>query len=511
MAGEDNRDEMKSAQAGKRERQWLFSIGTALALLAAIISFLSDSVDVLQFLRGDVATPVPIEELASKIVLERLITNTSTPEATALPTPTATTVVTPPATPLPVMAAADERLLIVAQFTNFTVDANYNVAGRIQEELAAQVAAARLEDTSVVVWPDEVADNLTAIQVLQATHATLVIWGEYDSGRVRVRFTLADSGKEMDWQRYLGAPTELVTTINLDVPRETQALALMTLGRLYRNGGDLKRARAAFAQALAQHPSDQDTVATLTFYLAALDAGAEPANLDRAIAGYTTVIELRPDWFNARYNRGLAYLTRYWQVAEKIDLDRAIDDFSWTLDVKNNYTEALINRSIAFYARNGEGDLDAAINDLTAAIRYSPNSYRAYYNRGLTYIRLNQQEAWINDLAKALVIEPSFAAAHHALCWGYALDQLPDKGIVHCDAAVESNDSGSTLDGRGLVLAELGKLDEAAGDLEKYLAWLDTQPEVWSQINNRKIYEDLIVGLQSGENPVTPEILARLR
>jgi tetratricopeptide (TPR) repeat protein len=338
-----------------------------------------------------------------------------------------------------------------------------------------------------------------------------MIWGEYDSGRVRVRFTLEEGGTELDWQRLLGAPTELSTTINLDVPRETQALALMTVGRLYRNAGEMTKARAAFAQALAQQPSDQDTVATLTFYLAVLDAAASPPALDRAIDGYTKVIEMRPEWFNARYNRGLAYLTRYWHTAEPENLDAAIADFTWTIEAKSNYAEAYINRGIAYYARDDEGDLDESIADLTSAIRYNPSAYRAYYNRGLSYIRLDQKERWVADLNKALELAPTFWVAHHALCWGYALDSMPEDGLSHCDEALANDDSGSVQDGRGLIMAELGRLDEAIADLEQYVAWLETQPEVWSELNNRHIYEDILEGLRAGENRVTPERLESLR
>lgn len=504
----DNRPGERDNGASLRERgrQWFITLGTALALLATVIGFLSDSVGVLEFFQGKLA---PNAEPSPTVIVR----GGATDDGMVTPTPAATPTVveTPTATPVPVVAAENEQLLVIGQFTNFTVDANYNVAGRIHEALSKQVAAARLEDTRVAVWPTAIEDNNSANEVMALSKAVMVIWGEYDSGRVRIRFTVAGGGAEMDWERLLGAPTELSTTINLDVPRETQALALMALGRLYRNAGDITRARAAFAQALAQQPSDQDTVATLTFYLAILDATATPPALDRAIEGYTAVIALRPNWFNARYNRGLAYLTRYWMSAQVENLDAAIDDFTWTIEAQERYTEAYINRAIAYYARNGEGDMDASVTDLDAAIRFNRSSYRAYYNRGLAYIRLDQSERWVADLEKALELEPSFWVSHHALCWGYALDGNVEAGLPHCDEAVSHDPSGSTRDGRGLLLAQMNRLDEAAEDLAAYLAWLDTQPDVWSTLNNRAVYEEILEGLRSGEVLITPELLDRLR
>jgi tetratricopeptide (TPR) repeat protein len=507
MAEGQESGEYKRRSLIERSRQWFLTIGTVLALVAGIIGFLSDSVGVVEFVRNMGASPSPTE-LATPVESP---TSAAPETATAVAMATATAVVTPSPTPLPVMAAQNERLLLVAQFSNFATDANFNVAGRIQEALASQMEAAKLEDTRVAVWPETVEDNSAATQVLEAAGAALMIWGEYDSGRVRVRFTVAGGGAELDWERLLGAPTELSTTINLDVPRETQALALITLGRLYRNAGDMERARSAFAQALAQGPGDAKTVATLTFYLAALDAAATPPDLERAIEGYSKVIEMHPEWHNARYNRGLAYLTRYWMTAESANLDRAIDDFTWTLGVQSRYAEAYVNRGVAYSARNGDDDIEAAIDDFSAAIQYNPQAYLAYYNRGLAYIRLDQQELWLADLGEALTIAPTYWAAHHALCWGYALDEMPEEALPHCDEAVSHDASGSTREARGLALAELGRLDEARKDLEQYVAWLDTQPAAWSELNSRQVYEHLLEGLRAGENRVTPALLDQLR
>ena len=511
MADEQEPGELKRVPLRERSRQWFLTIGTALALLTTIIGFLSDSVGVWEFLQSNNPFIEPTVEVVPRPAVVGSDVQTPTAIVSPVPTLTPAPTITPTITPLPVAPAVDERLLLVAQFTNFTVDANYNVAGRIHEALDAAATTAQLEDTRVETWPEAINSPKAASDLLNLTRATLVIWGEYDSGRVSVRFTSATGGEDDDWQRLLGGPTELSTTINLEVPREAQALALIALGRLYRAEGDVARARAAFAQALAQQPGDEGTVATLRFYLAAQDAEAQPPDLDRAIDGYSSVIEMRPEWVNARYNRGLAYLTRYWRTAAPADLDSALADFSWTIEAQEEYTQAYINRAIAYYARNGSGDLEASLADSTTALRYSPLSFHAYYNRGLAYIRLAQQADWEHDLNRALEIAPQHWATHHALCWGYALEQEPETGLPHCDEAANHDSSGSTLDGRGLIFAQLGRLDEAAADLTRYLAWLDTQPRVWSELNHRRVYEEILAGLEQGENRITTELLEQLR
>jgi len=60
-------------------------------------------------------------------------------------------------------------------------------------------------------------------------------------------------------------------------------------------------------------------------------------------------------------------------------------------------------------------------------------------------------------------------------------------------------------------MAEAGRLADATDALNQYLAWLDTQPEVVSKLNNRPVYETILAGVRAGENPVTPQLLAQLR
>lgn len=433
--------------------------------------------------------------------------------------PTPTVQPSPPEpTPLPVMAAEGETLLLVSQFTSFARDSSFNVAGRIEEALETQLAAAQLMDTRVAVWPDVIDVAATADSVLNDTGAAMIIWGEYDSGRIRVNFALPSGQDKVGWQRLLASPSELSTTINLDVPREVQALALLTVGRLYRAGGDVAKARAAFEQALAQNPGEANTVATLSFYLGYLYADSPPPQLDKAIpqldkaiTAYSRAIELRPNWRNPRYNRGLAYYARYWYNGKVEELDAAIADYGVVLEARPGDVEPLINRGIAYYTRNQPGDLALAIDDFDTAISQDSQSLKGYYNRGLAYIRANDRPAWEADLMHARELRPNYIDATHALCWGYALDNLPEQGLPYCDEVEATNTGDNSRDARGLIQAELGNLDKAAEDFEAYLTWLGEQPDYRYEYDDGAIYAGMIDVLRAGENPITAEILASLR
>ncbi|MCB0182979.1 MAG: helix-turn-helix domain-containing protein, partial [Caldilineaceae bacterium] len=133
-------------------------------------------------------------------------------------------------------AESGAMLLIVAPFDGYTVNEQYNVAGRIQEALATEIANAGLISTTIEIWPEQIRSESYLREVLSASQATLVIWGEYDSGRVRVNLNgPTDIAQQRDFE--LSSPTELITTITNTLPKEIRILALVTLGRLLRNQG----------------------------------------------------------------------------------------------------------------------------------------------------------------------------------------------------------------------------------------------------------------------------------
>ena len=85
------------------------------------------------------------------------------------------------------------------------------------------------------------------------------------------------------------------------------------------------------------------------------------------------MIDLKPDYAEAYYNRGLAY-------CNKDDVDRATEDFNKAIDLKPDYAKAYYNRGIMWlYLRKQEkarADLTAARNmgvelppDLAAMLR----------------------------------------------------------------------------------------------------------------------------------------------
>lgn len=160
----------------------------------------------------------------------------------------------------------------------------------------------------------------------------------------------------------------------------------------------------------------------------------------KAISDFTKAIEIEPHKPDCYYNRGIIY----YQVEE--NYNKAISDFSKTISLDAQYINAYLFRAdskfyidenigaIADYTKylnhnpqdpeNSETlvfrgiakakleDYRGAITDFKKAIEINPSNGNAYYNRGLSKIRLGQKESGCMDLSKAgeLGIEDAYVA-----------------------------------------------------------------------------------------------------
>jgi len=442
------------------------------------------------------------------VLLPDLLTG-PTPVPTATVTPTSQASTSPPSTPTPIVAGQGETLVLVGEFANYSPDQGFNVAGRLQEALADEIAAAELISTTAHVWPHVLSGQIEVEHVLVASRAAMLIWGEYDSGRVRVHLSTADAST--GWEKLLPSPAELSTTINLEAPHEVRSLAVLTLGKLYRENGDTINARGAFRRVLELQPGEEDTVATAKFYLATVLAADPNPDYLHAVRLYDEVIDFHPDWINVRYNRGTAYLKHYYRVDGMVDdLDAAIVDLTWVVEKRPSYADAHLNRGIAHYERARSGDIDQAIIDLDRAVELSPEAQRAIFNRGLARLRRGDAD-WADDFEQILADDPEAAGAYNALCWGYALGQEPEQALVHCDSAIELGLTDTVYDGRGIVLAQLGRNEEAIADLTTYLEKLKAQPAAAYVRMRGPLIEGWIAELEAGRNPFNEETLEALR
>lgn len=442
------------------------------------------------------------------------------PRPGGIGTPVAVTLTAPTPQPLatsapatPIVAAAGEKLLLVAPFVGYTSEEmRFNVAGRIQEALAAEIAESNLRDVGVAVLPGPVTAQTQARGLLAQSNASAIIWGEYDAGRVRATVTTPEG--ETNWTNPVDSPAKLPLVINDATPNAARMLALYALGRLYRQEEDWPAALRTFEKALALRPTDTVLLASLHFYVGNLLPKVNGLTMDtltQAIDHFSAGLTYQPTWENLLYNRGTLYLGRALLSPEEGgDLDAAIADLTAVIERQPQRVDPLLNRGIAYYERRGAGDLSAAQADFGQAIALASDDYRGYYHRGLAKIRAADAD-WAADLLAAEKLQPQEPAIQNGLCWGYGLDGDAETALPYCERAVAADPTGSSYDGRAIALSALGRYAEAVADLEKYLIWVRAErPGLYAKMHGPEA-ERWIAALQEGQNPFTAQVLADLR
>lgn len=409
--------------------------------------------------------------------------------------------------PLP-QAIPGQTLVLIGQFANYTGgEIGFNVAGRIADPLREEIAGANLPEVAIAVWPTVIRSEAEARSALLRARGWMIIWGEYDSGRVLVRFTQTDVGQSPPpIESLIASPGELFATINSALPQEVRYLALLTLGSYYAESNDYAQARLVLERAAAAPPSQRDAQVALLLRLGlAYQMGNDPLP-DRAIAVYDDLLALAPDHLLAAYNRGLAYLARN----RPGDIALALADFGSVISSSPTFLAARIGRGVALLYRRQPDDDEAALVDFSYVIERDSERPMAYYNRGLLAIRLDRRRLWEKDLHEVIELAPAFAGGYSALCWGYALVDEIELALPVCEQALALG-AQEALHSRAIAYARAGDYTEAVRDLQGFLAWLDQQGPTSPYALYRSEVGAWIAALSTGDNPISDAILARLR
>ena len=370
------------------------------------------------------------------------------------------------------MAAAGESLIVIAPFVNYTAgQQGYNVRGRLKDEIDREIRTAGLAGARTAEWPEEIHDEPAAEEAGRDSGATIVIWGEYDSGRVVATFTTPQMRSEPHDQQVVdlaSSPSELPTVINLRLTEEVRYVALLTLGQLYLERREFDRAKTVLVLALAQPPSDPDALASLKFRLGRAYQGGRLADLDQAIVLFTEVLAVQPRSVDTYNSRALAYLDR----GRSGDVDRAFADLAQALEIDPKHVPTYVNLAAAYIEHNGVGDLDRAIAGLTQAIEIQPDYASAYVNRGAAYLGRGGSgdlDRAFDDLEQALALQPDQPTAYlnrgnAYLDRGSAGDL--DRAIDDFSRAIGlAPDSPHAYFNRGLAYSVLEDWDRSLADL----------------------------------------------
>lgn len=222
----------------------------------------------------------------------------------------------------------------------------------------------------------------------------------------------------------------------------------------------------------------------------------EALNQDRdAIASYSTVLGLRPGTGLAHFRRGAAYLRCNDNRQALEDFDRAIELGHATADAHINrglalhrlkrYEEAVreIDRAIALNApytrvyfirariREDAGDRTGAGRDRETGLRLEPDDELSWLARGLARVGGDDRGA-LADFRKALDINPR--SPHALVNAAHVLSErlgMQEDALALLNRAVQAHPAHTPARAnRGLVLARLGRREEAHQDARTALA-----------------------------------------
>lgn len=369
-------------------------------------------------------------------------------------------------------AAAGESLIVIAPFANYTAgQQGFNVAGRLQESIDREIAAAGLPGARTAQWPEALAGDGDAASAGRRSGAALVIWGEYDSGRAVATLTIPGRRSAAYGPQVVdiaSAPAELPATINLGLTAEVRAMALLTLGQLYLERREFDLAKTALIQALAQPPSDPAALAGLRYRLGLAYLGGALADYDEAIWRFTQVLAAQPRSADSYNSRGLAYLER----GRPGDAARAIADFTQAAGLAPPGAFPYHNRAVAYLARGGPGDADRALDDLARAINEDPEAAGALVNRAAAYLKrgaAGDLDLAFADLEQAIELQPDLAAAWLNRGSAYLQRGLPgddSAALADFSRAIELDPGAATgYYNRGLLYSGLEDWPNATADL----------------------------------------------
>ena len=322
--------------------------------------------------------------------------------------------VDPPGKPHLPVADTGEALIVIAPFANYTAgQLGFNIRGRLRDSINREVVAAGLEGIRIDDWVETVPGHRAALSAAEQSGAAILIWGEYDSGRVLANLTSTTTESESLGPQVVEiatSPSQLPTAININLTAEVRSVALLTLSQVYLQRGEYEPAKTVLYQALEHPPADSAALANLRYRLAQAYLGGEYADLDEAIWRFTEVLEVQPRSADTYSSRGLAYLER----GRPGDEDLAIADLTLASELAPHLATPYFNRAVAYIARDRPGDLDRALADMERAVEAGVEGPGVFVNRAAAYLgrgRDGDLDLAFEDLERAIEIDPYLATA----------------------------------------------------------------------------------------------------
>lgn len=274
------------------------------------------------------------------------------------------------------------------------------------------------------------------------------------------------------------------------------AWAYLIRARILSNREPREAALPDFSQAIRLDPGNWEGL----FYRCLLykDLG----KYEDAIEDLTKILRLKPgqEWTWARYYYFRADLYR-----RKGDTEPALADYTKAIELHRFYAEAVSDRG---YFLRHLGRYEEALKDFSRAIEIDPDDVRFYLNRAWTYNSLHQFELAIKDCDKLLRImgdQDEVRQAHpYDEKWAFMHRARARANLNETDAALADLEKALALDAqfadailqRGTIYSRLHQDDRALADFNQALSLNPEDADVYIyrlDVNLRLGHDELAV------------------
>ncbi len=378
----------------------------------------------------------------------------------------------------------DEIVILVAEFDG-PREEDYRVTETILTNLQAATKdydAVQVKALGETVTAQQGSDK--ARQLGEQRNAAIVIWGGYGNAEV---LPLSVNFEVLQPTEYLpvfddtvsGAIQEVelseLETFQLQ-PRlssEMSYLTLFVLGIAEYEAKDWMSAIASFDKALSQVDMASKSLDSAVAFFYKGNSHFFGKQLDGAITAYDAAFKIKPDYYEAIYNKATV-------LYEQGQYDAAIATYDAALKIKPDYYEAIHSKGNAL---TEQGRYDEAIAAYDAALKIQPDFHKALYNKGYVLYEQGQYDRAVTAYDAVLKIQPDDHEALHSK--GDALYEQGqyDEAITAYDAALKIQpDDHESFNNKGNALSERGQYDEA---IAAYDAALKIQPDDYEALYNK--------------------------
>ncbi|MCC8095953.1 MAG: AAA family ATPase [Tannerellaceae bacterium] len=192
--------------------------------------------------------------------------------------------------------------------------------------------------------------------------------------------------------------------------RESEAELLYAKAALQFNRGEMKEAVESFSVALGERNELENplTRRLVSFKLNRMNSlEAEVRRLKEELYAQQ---EVQKEYAREYYLMGNECITK------AKDPNAAIRNFNKALKLYPSFVDAWVRKGVTLLDTGETYEAQVCLNE---AVRLSPLSFKARYNRGKCHLLLRNYDEAVNDFLKAITIKPAHAAAHEYIATAY--------------------------------------------------------------------------------------------